>query len=133
MKFICLGYYDEGKFNGMTESQQDAMFDTCFDYDDHLRANGHWAGGDALQPVETARTVSWKNGKVATTDGPYAETKEQIGGILVLEARDMNHAVQLMEQHPALKFGSIFEIRPVGDLSEIMKASEQRRRRKTAS
>ena len=133
MKFICLGYYDEGKFNGMTESQQDAMFDTCFDYDDHLRANGHWAGGDALQPVETGRTVSWKNGKVATTDGPYAETKEQIGGILVLEARDMNHAVQLMEQHPALKFGSIFEIRPVGDLSEIMKASEQRRRRKTAS
>ena len=133
MKFICLGYYDEGKFNGMTESQQDAMFDTCFDYDDHLRANGHWAGGDALQPVETARTVSWKNGKVATTDGPYAETKEQIGGILVLEARDMNHAVQIMEQHPALKFGSIFEIRPVGDLSEIMKASEQRRRRKTAN
>ena len=133
MKFICLGYYNEGKFNGMTESQRNAMFDTCFDYDDHLRANGHWAGGDALQPVETARTVSWKNGKVATTDGPYAETKEQIGGILVLEARDMNHAVQLMEQHPALKFGSIFEIRPVGDLSEIMKASEQRRRRKTAS
>ena len=133
MKFICLGYYNEGKFNGMTESQRNAMFDTCFDYDDHLRANGHRAGGDALQPVETARTVSWKNGKVATTDGPYAETKEQIGGILVLEARDMNHAVQLMEQHPALKFGSIFEIRPVGDLSEIMKASEQRRRRKTAS
>ena len=133
MKFICLGYYNEGKFNGMTESQRNAMFDTCFDYDDHLRANGHWAGGDALQPVETGRTVSWKNGKVATTDGPYAETKEQIGGILVFEARDMNHAVQLMEQHPALKFGSIFEIRPVGDLSEIMKASEQRRRRKTAN
>ncbi len=133
MKFICLGYYDEGKFEGMTEGEQNAMFDTCFAYDDHLRANGHWAGGDALQPAETARTVSWKNGKVATTDGPYAETKEQIGGILILEARDMNHAVQLMEQHPALKFGSIFEIRPVGDLSEIMKASEQRRRQKTAS
>lgn len=132
MKFICLGYYDQSKFDGMTEDEQNAMFDTCFAYDDQLRANGHWAGGDALQPAETARTVSWKNGKVATTDGPYAETKEQIGGILVLEARDMNHAVQLMEQHPAVKYGSIFEIRPVADLNVMMKASEQRRLQKTA-
>ena len=131
MKYICLGYYDEVKFDAMTEGERNAMFDTCFAYDDHLRANGHWAGGEALQPAETARTVSWTKGKVATTDGPYAETKEQIGGILVLEARDMDHAVQLMEQHPAVKYGSIFEIRPVGDLSKIMKASE-RRRQKTA-
>jgi hypothetical protein len=64
---------------------------------------------------------------VATTDGPYAETKEQLGGVLVLEARDMNHAVQLIGQHPALRCGNIFEIRPAGDMSEIMKASEQRR------
>ena len=69
---------------------------------------------------------------MATTDGPYAETKEQLGGILVLEARDMNHAVQLMAQHPALKYGNIFEIRPAGDMSEIMKASEQRRSQNTA-
>ena len=114
MKYICLGYYDKGKFDGMTEAEQNAMFDTCFDYDDRLRANGHWAGGEALQPAETALTVYWKNGKVATTDGPYAETKEQLGGILVLEARDMNHAVQLMAQHPAVKYGNIFEIRPAG-------------------
>ena len=77
-------------------------------------------------------TLYWKNGKVATTDGPYAETKEQLGGILVLEARDMNHAVQLIGQHPALTFGTSFEIRPAGDMSEIMKASEQRRRQNTA-
>ena len=96
MKYLCFGYYDKGKFDGMTESERNAMFDTCFEYDDHLRANGHWAGGEALQGPETALTLSWKNGKVATTDGPYAETKEQLGGILVLEARDMNHAVQLM-------------------------------------
>ena len=63
------------------------MFDTCFDDDDHLRADGHWAGGEALRPAETALTVYWKNGKVATTNGPCAETKEQPGGILVLEAR----------------------------------------------
>ena len=98
MKYICLGYYDKGKFDAMTESERNAMFDRCFEYDDHLRANGHWAGGEALQGPETALTLSWKNGKVATTDGPYAETKEQLGGILVLEARDMNHAVQLMAQ-----------------------------------
>jgi hypothetical protein len=132
MKYICLGYYDQGKFDAMAESERNAMFDACFAYDDHLRANGHTAGGEALQPRETALTLSWKNGKVATTDGPYAETKEQLGGIGVLEARDMNHAVQLMSQHPALRFGTIFEIRPVGDMSEIMKASEQRRSQNTA-
>ena len=129
MKYICLGYYDKNKFDAMTESERNALFDTCFDYDDHLRANGNWVGGEALQAPETALTVSWKNGKVATTDGPYAETKEQLGGIVVLEARDMNHAVQLISQHPALKFGNTFEIRPVGDMNEIIKASEQRRRK----
>ena len=132
MKYICFGYYDKGKFEGMTAAEQNAMFDTCFDYDDHLRANGHWAGGEALQPAETALTVSWKNGKVVTTDGPYAETKEQIGGIGILEARDINHAIQLMAQHPALKYGTIWEIRPVGDMSEIRKASEERRGKNTA-
>jgi len=128
MKYICLGYYDKGKFDGMNEGERDTMFDTCFEYDDHLRANGHWAGGEALQPSETALTLQWKNGKVTTTDGPFAETKEQLGGILVLEARDMNHAVQLMSQHPALKYGNIFEVRPGADMNELMKASKQRRR-----
>jgi hypothetical protein len=132
MKYICLGYFEKDKFEGMTESEQNAMFDACFEYDDHLRANGHFAGGEALQPPETALTLYWKNGKVATTDGPYAETNEQLGGILVLEARDMNHAVQLMAQHPALKYGNIFEIRPAADMNEITKASEQRRRQNTA-
>ena len=132
MKYICLGYYDKDKHERRTEDEKNAMFDICFDYDDHLRANGHWAGGEALQPAETALTLRWKNGKVATTDGPYAETKEQLGGILVLEARDMNHAVQLISQHPALKYGSIFEIRPVADMSEIKKASERRRQQATA-
>src|SRR5215469_11191435 len=128
MKYICFGYYDKAKFDRLSEAERNAMFDRCFDYDDHLRANGHWAGGEALQGQETALTLSWKNGKVVTTDGPYAETKEQLGGILVLEARDMNHAVQLIGQHPALTYGNIFEVRPAGDMNEIIKASEQRRR-----
>ena len=132
MKYVCLGYYDKGKFDAMTEGEKNALFDLCFEYDDHLRANGHWAGGEALQPPETALTLSWKGGKVATTDGPYTETKEQLGGILVLEARDMNQAVELMRHHPALSYGNLFEIRPAGDMKEIMKASEQRRRKHTA-
>ena len=132
MKYICLGYYDPSRHAVMTEQEREAMFDECFDYDDHLRANGHFVGGEALQPSETALTLYWKNGKVATTDGPYAETKEQLGGILVLEAHDMNHAIQLMSQHPAVNYGTIFEIRPTGDMSEIAKASEQRRRKVTA-
>jgi hypothetical protein len=132
MKYICLGYYQPAKHAVMTEDQQNAMFDECFEYDDHLRANGHWAGGEALQPPETALTLYWKNGKVATTDGPFTETKEQLGGILVLEARDMNHAVQLITQHPALRYGSIFDIRPAFDMSDLIKASEKRRRQSAA-
>ena len=132
MKYICLGYYDKAKFDGLTDADRNAMFDACFAYDEHLRANGHFPIGEALQPPETALTLSWNNGRVATTDGPYAETKEQLGGIGILEARDMNHAVQLIAQHPSLKYGSIWEIRPAGDMSEIMKASEQRRRQNAA-
>jgi hypothetical protein len=132
MKYICLGYYDPAKHAAMTEDERNAMFDECFEYDDHLRANGHWVGGEALQPPETALTVYWKNGKVATTDGPYAETKETLGGIMVLEARDMNHAIQLMSQHPSMKYGSFFDILPTFDMKEMMQASEQRRRNHTA-
>jgi len=120
------------KFDAMSESERNAMFDECFTYDDELRKNGHWAGGEALQPANTAVTVGWKGGKVAVTDGPYVETKEQLGGILVLEARDLNHAIQLISQHPAVRYGTPFEIRPAGDMSELMKASEQRRRKNTS-
>jgi hypothetical protein len=117
MKYIVLGYIQPGKLENMSESERNAMFDECFTYDDELRKNGHWAGGEALQPVNTAMTVSRKNGKVAVTDGPYAETKEQLGGIMVLEARDLNHAIQLISQHPAVKYGTPFEIRPAADMT----------------
>jgi hypothetical protein len=93
MKYILLAYLGEGNRERVSESEQLAMFDECFEYDDHLRANGHFAAGEALQPRETALTLYLKSGKVATTDGPYAETKEQLGGIGILEARDINHVV----------------------------------------
>jgi hypothetical protein len=134
MKYICLGYLEPGKFEGMTEDERHRTFDECFEYNDHLRANGHLVAEVPLQPPQTALTLYWKNGKVATTDGPYAETKEQLGGIQILEARDLNHAVQLVSQQPGFKYGlGPIEIRPVVDLSEIIKESEQRRRRKDTS
>ena len=126
MKYICLGYMDPKKWETMSESERNAMIDECFAYDDVLRKNGHFVGGEALQSPRNATTVRWKNGKVSITDGPYAETKEQLGGIFVLEAKDLNHAIQLMSKHPGVKAGSI-EIRPVDDLAEIIRESERRR------
>ena len=131
MKYICLGYIEPGKFKGMAEDERNAVFDDCFEHNDHLRANGHLVAEVALQPPETALTVYWRNGKAATTDGPYAETKEQLGGISILEARDLNHAIQLISQHPGMKLATN-EIPPVADLSEIKKESERRRRKNTA-
>ena len=86
MKYICLGYIQPGKDENMSESERNTMVDECFTYDDELRKNG--------QNSPLAKLfVYWKNGKVAVTDGPYAETTEQLGGILVLEARDLNHSI----------------------------------------
>ena len=78
------------------QSERNAMMDECFVYDDVLREKGHFVGGEALQRAQNATTLKWQNGKVSITDGSYAETKEQLGGILVLEAKDLNHAIQLM-------------------------------------
>src|SRR5579859_523594 len=128
MKYICLGYIDPNKFTcSSAESEMNAMMDSCFTYDDQLRANGHFKGGEALQPPNTAMTLRYTNGRVVATDGPFAETKEQLGGIMILEARDLNHAVELISKHPSAKFGP-WEIRPAADLSEMMRQSEARRR-----
>ncbi len=133
MKYICLGYLEPGKFENMSESERNTVLDECFSYNDELRKNGHLIAEEPLQPANTAVTVYWKNGKVAVTDGPYAETKEQLGGIQVLEARDLNHAIQLISQSPGvkLKCGTI-EIRPAADISEMMRESERRRRKETS-
>lgn len=126
MKYICLGYMDPKKWETMSESERNAMMDECFAYDDVLRKKGHFVGGEALQSGQNAATLRWKNGKVSITDGPYAETKEQLGGILVLEAKDLNHAIQLMSKHPGVKAGP-FEIRQAEDLTEMVRDSERRR------
>ncbi|MNC88072.1 YCII-related domain protein [compost metagenome] len=108
----------------MPEKERNAFVDACFAYDDVLRKNGHFVGGEGLQSGGV--TLRYRNGKVAVTDGPYAETKELLGGILVLEARDLPHAIELMSRHPGVR-GGPFEIRPVADMTPLIKESERRR------
>ncbi len=122
MKFICLGYMDETKWDRMNESDRIALMQKCFAYADELRRGGHFIGGEALQSIRNAATLRYQNGKVAVTDGPYAETKEHLGGILFLEARDLNHAIHLMSKHPGIRNGP-FEIRATDEQINSMIAS----------
>jgi hypothetical protein len=126
MKYICLGYYDEKRWATMSESESNSVIDACFAYEDTLRKNGHFANVEVCNPRD-ATTIRSRNGQVSITDGPYTETKEQLGAIVILEATDLNHAVQLMSNHPGVKYGSIFDIRPAGDMTEMVRESERRR------
>lgn len=113
MQYLCLGYMEEHKWEGMSESEREAAMKECLAYDEVLKKNGHFVRGEALQSARNATTLRWREGKVSVTDGPFAETKEQLGGILVLEATDLNHAIQLMSKHPGVRIGGCFELRPV--------------------
>lgn len=115
MRFICLGYADPTVFSSMSKEEMDSAMDECFAYDDELRRRGHFAGGEALQEAKTAVTLRYGAKGVEVTDGPYVETKEYLGGILILEARDLNHAIALMSKHPGVRFGP-FEIRPADEI-----------------
>ena len=129
MKYVCLGFIDEAKFAEIPPEDAQRMMEECFVYDDELRRGGHFVGGEALDSARNAVTLRMKDGKIEATDGPYAETKEQIGGTVMLEADDLNHAIQLMSKHPGVR-GGPFEIRPAADLSEMIRDGEQRRRLK---
>jgi len=126
MKYICLGYLDETAWETASEAERNAFMDECFAYDEVLRKNGNFAGGEALDSSRNATTLRYQNGKVSITDGPFTETKEQLGGILILEARDLNHAIQIMSKHPGVKAGP-FEIRPAVDMSDMVSESARRR------
>jgi hypothetical protein len=117
MKFAFLGYGPEN-WDAMSKPQQDAMFWECFTYDNLLLKEGHFVGdGLPLQPSPSAKVLRWRKGSALITDGPYAETKEQLGGIGVLEATDMARAVELVSKHPGLNWGAMFEIRPIDEES----------------
>lgn len=125
MKFICLGYADHRKLEAMSAAEMAEMMEECMAYDDVLRQGGHFVSGEALQTADRAITLQHRDGKIVSTDGPYAETKEQLGGILILEAKDLEQAVQLMSQHPGIKIGP-FEIRPADEeTNQLIAARDQ--------
>ena len=126
MRFICLGYADEKQWDALSEGERNAMMQECFAYDDVLRKNGHFVGGEALQSTDRAATLRYNKGRVMVTDGPYAETKEQLGGILILEAKDMNHAIELMSKHPGVRLGGPFEIRPADEEINALVTARQK-------
>jgi hypothetical protein len=126
MKYICFGYLDTEKWGTNPEKDQLAMVDQCLAYDDTLKKNGHWVSGTGLQGPDATVNLQYKNGKVAVTDGPYAETKEILGGLLIIQARDLNHAIQLISNHPGVQMGR-WEIRPEQDLTPMIEESEKRR------
>ena len=117
MKYVCLGFIDETKYAEIAQEDGQRMMQECFAYDDELRRGGHFLGGEALDSVRKAVTLRMKDGQIEVTDGPYAETKEMLGGILLLEARDLNHAIVLMSKHPAVRVYGVttFEIRPANE------------------
>jgi hypothetical protein len=117
---------EPGKFERMTEVERHAIFEECFEYHEHLRINGHLAADVPLESPDTAVILYWENGRVVTTDGSHTKTRAQLADILVFEARDLNHAIQIISQHPAMKLRTN-EIRPVANLSKIIKERGRRR------
>jgi hypothetical protein len=117
VRYLCLIYDEEKKLAAMPRSESDAFFGEYFAFSESIRKSGHYLGGNALQPVQTATTVRVRNGKLSTTDGPFAETKEQLGGYYLIEARDLNDAIQVASRIPSARMGSI-EVRPILELNK---------------
>lgn len=115
MKYLCLIYQDETLRQKKPKAELDKIFAEYVSFTDDIKKNGHFVGGNALQPTQTATTVRVRNGKMSTIDGPFAETKEQLGGFYLVEAKDRNEAVQLAARIPAARYGSI-EVRPIMEI-----------------
>ena len=112
MKYVCLIYDEEKKMTGMTKAEGDAFMGEYFAFTEGIKKSGQYVGGEALQPVQTATSVRVRNGKVLTTDGPFAETTEQLGGYYLINAKDLNDAIQVAAKIPSSRIGSI-EVRPI--------------------
>ena len=115
MKYLCLVYIDEQTMDAMPKAELQAVTRESLAYDEDLRKSGHFIAAQALQPVQTATTIRVRNGKLSMTDGPFAETKEQLGGFIFIEARDLNDALQVASKIPMARLGSI-EVRPIMEL-----------------
>jgi len=114
MKYLCLIYSDETIWPKLPKSDADKMMNEYLDFTESIQKSGHYIGGNRLQPTPNATTIRIRNGKVSTTDGPFAETKEQLGGYYLLEAKDLNEAIQVASRIPGARVGSI-EVRPIAE------------------
>jgi hypothetical protein len=112
MKYVCLIYDEQKKLADLSKADAERLTGEYFAFTQGIRASGHHLAGEGLQPVETATTVRVRNGRLSTTDGPFAETKEQLGGFYLIEARDLNEALQIAAKIPSARTGSV-EVRPV--------------------
>ena len=117
MKYLCLVYYDEKNLDALSKSEFDALVGEAHAYNDVMRKGGHYVVSNALESVKTATTLRFRNGKLSTTDGPFAETKEQLGGFILIEARDLNEAIQVAAKIPPARLGCI-EVRPIRELPQ---------------
>ena len=117
MKYLCLVYGEEGALQAMDDRH-------CVAFDEEVRKSGHCVASEALQPVSTATTVRVRNGKLSVTDGPFAETKEILAGFYMIEARDLNEAIQIASRIPPAAVGSI-EVRPIRPIRETVRAMQE--------
>jgi hypothetical protein len=120
MKYLCLVYLDEKQLDELPDEE-------CVEYDTAIRKSGHCITSEALQSVQTATTVRVRNGKVGVTDGPFAETKEQLAGFYMIEARDLDEAIQLASKIPPARLGSI-EVRPIRPIRETVAQAKSQQR-----
>lgn len=116
MRYLCLIYDDESKWGTMPKEQAESMMGEYFAFTEGIKKSGHYIGGEALQPTQTATTVRVRNGKISSTDGPFAETKEQLGGYYLINAKDLNDAIQIASKIPSSRIGSI-EVRPIQEFN----------------
>jgi hypothetical protein len=114
MKYLCLVYLDERRLNELPDED-------CVEFDTGIRESGHCLASEALQSVQTATTVRVRSGKVAVTDGPFAETKEQLAGFYMIEAKDLDEAIQIASKIPPARVGSV-EVRPIRPIRETVAA-----------
>ena len=116
MKYMCLIYSDESAFAKFSKAEQEAGYAEYFAFTDSIRKSGNYVAGDALAPTHTATAVRVQNGKTKTTDGPFAETREQLGGYYVIQAKDLDEAVAIAARIPGARYGTV-EVRPVLDMA----------------
>ena len=122
MKYLCLAYHEEKELDALPESEWNALIDETCAFQEEFTKSGHFVVGQPLEPVRAAVTVRVRNGEASITDGPFAETKEQLGGFFLIEARDLNEALQVATKFPPARLGSI-EVRPVRELEQMYRGA----------